>query len=321
MVARQLPAAGLDLLSDFEVEQGPLDLDYEELRDRVAGAAALIPDWTVRVDAELLDAAGPSLEVVANFAVGFDHVDLDACRERGVLVTNTPDVLTNATAEIALALMMAAARRTGEMERMLRAGGWTGWEPEGLLGRELAKSTIGIVGLGRIGTRTAELLSGFGARVLYSLAHAQAGAGAAAGARSAANWRQLVAESDLVSLHVPLDRRDPQAGRRRAAGAASSPARSWSTRRAARSSIRRRWSRRCADGPAGRRRARRLRERARRCRPELIELENVVLLPHLGSATRETRDAMARLAAENVVAVLGRRRAADALCATCGTRS
>ena len=119
------------------------------------------PTRRFRVDGELLDAAGGSLRIVANFAVGYDNIDLEACRERGVVVTNTPDVLTNATAELTLGLMLAAARRLGEGERMVRAGKWTGWEPGQLLGRELAGSVVGIVGLGRIGSRVAELLRGF----------------------------------------------------------------------------------------------------------------------------------------------------------------
>ena len=106
--------------------------------------------------------------MVANFAVGYDNVDVTACRERGVIVTNTPDVLTNATAELAVALMLAAARRLGEAERLVRAGRWTGWEPDQLLGRELSGAVVGIVGLGRIGTRVAELLRGFGAELLYA---------------------------------------------------------------------------------------------------------------------------------------------------------
>ena len=136
------------------------------------------------VDAELLDAAGPSLRVVANFAVGYDNVDVAACRERGVVVTNTPDVLTNATAELAVALMLAAARRLGEAERIVRAGRWTGWEPEQLLGRELSGAVVGIVGLGRIGTRVAELLRGFDVELLYAARSPPSRSGAAARSRA-----------------------------------------------------------------------------------------------------------------------------------------
>lgn len=305
IVPRQLPAAGLDLLSGkFEVEQGPLEHDPEQLKRRIAGASALIPDWTVRVDAELLDAAGPSFEVVANFAVGYDHVDLAACRERDVLVTNTPDVLTNATAELTLALMLCAARRTGETERLLRAGRWSGWEPEGLLGRELAESTIGIVGLGRIGTRVAELLSGFGTAVLYSSRSARPDLEQRLGVRQA-GLEELVGESDIVTLHVPLTdetRKLVDAGLLAAFKPGSILV---NTTRGP-----------VVDTPALVEALRNgplaaagldVYEDEPQVPPELIELENVVLLPHLGSATRQARDAMAMLAAENVIAVLGGR--------------
>jgi glyoxylate reductase len=207
VVARGLPAAGLDLLAErFEVDAGELTLDRDELLRRVPGAAAIIADPTVPVDVELLDAAGPSLRVVANFAVGYDNVDLDECRDRGVVVTNTPDVLTNATAELALALMLAAARRLGEAERLLRRGGWTGWEPEQLLGRELSGATVGIVGLGRIGTRVAELLQGFESELLYTARSAGAHsiwAEARLGLERV-ELDELVARADFVTLHVPL---------------------------------------------------------------------------------------------------------------------
>src|SRR3954471_21956524 len=119
VVARVLLPAGLDRLRDrYEVREGGFDATREDLLAMVPGAGALIPDGSVPVDGELLDACGDQVKVVANFAVGFDNVDLDACRERGVVVTNTPDVLTNATAELAVALMLAAARRLGEAERL-----------------------------------------------------------------------------------------------------------------------------------------------------------------------------------------------------------
>ena len=225
-MARYLPEAGSARLAElFEVDEDEAHPDRQGLMKRVAGAAALVADPTVAVDAGLLDAAGPDLRVVANFAVGYDNIDVEACRARGVIVTNTPDVLTNATAELAVALMLAAARRLGEGERLVRAGRWRGWEPGQLLGRELAGATVGIVGLGRIGTRVAELLRGFDVDLLY-----------------AARSRRPEAEDRLGAHHSPLD--------------------------------------------------------------QLLELERVILAPHIGSATAQARDGMARLVAENVIAVL-----------------
>ena len=169
VICRVLLPAGLELLEErgYELRMGGLDATREQLLELVPSASALIPDTTVPVDAVLLDAAGEQLRVSANFAVGYDNVDLDACRRRGVAVTNTPGVLTNATAELALALTLASARRLTELEAELRAGRWTGWDPGAYLGTELSGATFAIVGLGRIGRRYAELVSGLAGRIVY----------------------------------------------------------------------------------------------------------------------------------------------------------
>jgi glyoxylate reductase len=260
-----------------------------------------VADPTVPVDAELLDAAGPTLRVVANFAVGYDNVDVAACRERGVLVTNTPDVLTNATAELAVALMLAAARRLGEAERLVRAGRWTGWEPNQLLGRELSGAVVGIVGLGRIGARVAELLRGFGADLLYAARSRHPEAERSLGAEHAA-LEDLLERSDFVTLHVPLSPKtrhliDTRALQRMKRGAILV-----NTSRGG-----------LVDAAALARALREERlggagldvyEDEPRVPPELMELERVVLAPHIGSATAAARDGMAQLVAENVIAVL-----------------
>jgi glyoxylate reductase len=287
VVARSLPAAGLDLLRErFDVATGLAN---------VAGAAAIVADPTVSVDAELLDAAGPELRVVANFAVGYDNVDLEACRERGVVVTNTPDVLTNATAELAVALMLAAARRLGEAERIVRRREWRGWEPEQLLGRELAGATVGIVGLGRIGSRVAELLEGFSPRLLHSSRRQRPGA-------ERRELEELVAESDFVTLHLPLteDTRHLVGARLLARFKPGSifvnTARGGLVDTQALVQALRRGPLAAAGLDVY--------EHEPELPRELIELENVVLAPHIGSATRSARDGMARLVAENVIAVL-----------------
>ncbi len=287
VIPHTLPAAGLDLLREgFDVRVGT---------DDVAGVAAIVADPTVPVTAELLDRAGPSLRVVANFAVGYDNIDVEACRERDVIVTNTPDVLTNATAELAVALMLAAARRIGEGERMVRRGDWRGWEPEQLLGRELSGATVGIVGLGRIGSRVAELLRGFEPRLLHSSRHDREGV-------ERRELPDLVAESDVVTLHVPLSKEtrhlvDAELLKRFKPGSILvNTSRGGLVDTAALVQALR-------SGPlaaAGLD----VYEREPEVPAELRELENVVLAPHIGSATSETRNAMARLAAENVIAVL-----------------
>ena len=254
------------------------------------------------VDAELLDAAGPSLRVVANFAVGYDNVDLEACRERGVIVTNTPDVLTNATAELTVALMLAAARRLGEAERMLRAGDWRGWDPGQLLGRELAECRIGIVGLGRIGQRVAELLQRLRRRACLLVADPPARDRGALGASStwsstscwpARTSSRCTSRSTDETRHLidaaALERFKPGAILVNTArgGLVDTAALVEALREG-----------RLAGAGLD------VYENEPEVPAELLELENVVLVPHIGSATGRARDAMATLAARNVVAVL-----------------
>ncbi|MEZ4402118.1 MAG: D-glycerate dehydrogenase [Kofleriaceae bacterium] len=164
----------------------------------LATADALVCLLHDRVDAEAL-AAGPRLRVVANYAVGVDNIDLAAAAARGVVVANTPDVLTDATADFTWALLLAAARRLGEGERLVRAGGWAGWSPTLLLGAELAGRTLGVVGLGRIGRAVARRAAGFGMRVIATGRRPTAADGV-----EVVGLDQLLAEADVVSLHCPL---------------------------------------------------------------------------------------------------------------------
>jgi glyoxylate reductase len=291
VVAQPIPAAGLELLrARFDViVSGPRPA-RQDLRRAVEGASAIVADPTVPVDADLLDAAGPALEVVANFAVGYDNIDLEACRSRGVIVTNTPDVLTNATAELTVALMLAAARGLGAAERLLRRGDWTGWEPEQFRGRELGGSTIGIVGLGRIGSRVAELLQGFRCRIVTS------------SRGSGMELDDLLAEADIVTLHLPLnpDTHHLIDGRRLECFKEGSI-----LVNTARGGL--------VDTPAlisalqsGQLAAAGLDvyENEPDVPDELKALDNVVLAPHIGSATDRARKGMAQLVAKNVTAVL-----------------
>ncbi|MFP5362376.1 MAG: 2-hydroxyacid dehydrogenase [Thermoleophilia bacterium] len=302
VVARTLPAAGLDRLAErFDVEVGGLPFDRGWLLDHVAGADAIVADPTVPVDGDLLDRAGSQLKVVANFAVGFDNIDTDAVRERGVRATNTPDVLTNATAELAVALMLAAGRRIVETDQVFRRGEWVGWEPEQFLGRELGGATVGLVGFGRIGQRVAELLTGFDVELVFSDAHAM---------DEAASWYhakrmgldELLRVADYVSLHVNLTPETTHMINRRTLAGCKPGAILVNTCRggvvdtaALVEALR--------DGPlaaAGLD----VYENEPAVPEELAKLPNTVLVPHVGSATRATRDAMAVLCADNVIAVL-----------------
>ncbi|MEA2372734.1 MAG: glyoxylate reductase [Solirubrobacteraceae bacterium] len=302
LVARALPPAGWDLLSErFEVESGGVPLDRGWLLDRAAGVSAIIADPTVRVDGELLDRAGESLRVVANFAVGYDNIDTRAVRDRGLRATNTPEVLTNATAELAVALMQAVGRRIVETDRILRDGGWTGWEPEQFLGRELAGATVGLVGFGRIGQRVASLLRGFEPRIVFAARRPMDDA-AARYAAEPLELGELLAISDYVSLHVNLTPETHHlidAARLAEVkpgailvntcrgGVLDTPALVAALTTG-------------ALGGAGLD----VYEDEPAVPVELTALANTVLVPHIGSATRATRDAMARLCAENVIAVL-----------------
>jgi len=203
VIARVLLPAGLEPLRErFEVREGGLEATRERVLEIAPGANALVADPSVPVDRELLDTCGDGLRVVANFAVGYDNVDLEACRERGIAVTNTPDVLTEATAELALALTLAAARRMSDAERDLRAGRWRGWDPAAYRGIEIWGSTVGVVGMGRIGHRYARLARGLGAEILYAGPSAKPEAESELGARRL-ELDGLLEASDVVSLHAP----------------------------------------------------------------------------------------------------------------------
>jgi glyoxylate reductase len=192
LVTRRLPFPAIDRLRetghDVDVWEDPLPPPREALLERVAEAHALLCMLSDRVDAELLEAA-PGLKAVAVYAVGYDNVDLDATRERGVQVGNTPDVLTDATADLAFALLLAAARRLSEAAAAVRAGEWRTWEPAGWLGVDVQGATLGIVGFGRIGRAVGRRGAGFDMTVIHT---------------PDTPLEELLERSDFVSLHVPL---------------------------------------------------------------------------------------------------------------------
>jgi glyoxylate reductase len=285
----------------YDVEAGGIRSDRGWLLDRAPGTSAIVADPTVAIDAELLDRAGPSLRVVANFAVGYDNIDTQAVRDRRVRATNTPDVLTNATAELAVGLMTAVGRRIVETDQILRAGGWTGWEPEQFLGRELAGSTVGLVGFGRIGQRVAELLRGFAPRIVFAARRPMAEAAARLGAERL-GLDELLGVSDYVSLHVNLSPETrhlidaDRLARMKAGAILVNTCRGGVLDTAALIDALR--TGRLAGAGLD------VYENEPTVPPELTALPNTVLVPHVGSATRSTRDAMARLCAANVIAVL-----------------
>jgi glyoxylate reductase len=307
VVARRLLPAGLEPLQDrFEVRQGGLDIPRKQLLDLVPGANALITDPAVAVDDELLDAAGDALMVVANFAVGHDNIDLEACRRREVVVTNTPNVLTQATAELALALTLAAARRMSEAEGDLRAGRWQGWDPGAYLGTELSGATVGVVGMGRIGRRYARMIRGLDAQIVYSAPSAKLEAERVLRARRM-ELHELLAASDVVSLHAPSNQDTHHLiGARELdligpGGVLVNTSRGPLVDETAMAAA----LKEGRLGAAGLD----VYENEPEVPQELLDAPRCVLLPHIGSATSLSRDSMALLVADNVAAVLEGREA------------
>jgi glyoxylate reductase len=306
VVTGRVPEEAVAVLRDAQhdvrtwEDDGPVP--REDLLRLVEGADALVTLVTERVDAELLDAAGPGLRVVANVAVGYDNIDVPACAERGVTVTNTPGVLEEATADLAMALVLMTTRRLGEAERLVRSGTPWQWGMGLLLGRELRGRTLGVVGLGGIGTATARRARAFGMQVLYAgRRDAPADVVAELAARRV-ELVELLGSSDVVSLHLPYGPATHHlvgADELALLGPTSylvNTARGPVVDEAALVAALR-------DGTiAGA--GLDVYEHEPQVHPGLLELENVVLLPHVGSATIETRTEMARLAARNVVAVL-----------------
>ena len=206
-VSRLIPDEGLDPIiegCDADIWDGELPPPRDTLLGRVAGCDGVLTLLTDRVDDEFLDAAGPQLRVVANYAVGYDNIDVPACRARGVAVGNTPGVLTETTADLAFALLMAAARRLPEGSRYVRDAQWKTWGPLLLLGPDVHGATIGIVGFGRIGQAVARRAQGFGMRILYHDVQPLAEDVTSPLGASYRPLEALLAESDFVTLHVNL---------------------------------------------------------------------------------------------------------------------
>lgn len=300
LVTRRLPSSVITRLEevfDVDLYTGSAAISREELLQRVAGKDALVCLLTDTIDDGVLDAAGPSLKIVANVAVGYNNIDVAACRERNIVVTNTPDVLTNACADFTWALILAVTRRLGEGERVVRAGAWGGWALDYMLGMELRGKQLGLVGLGRIGRAVAERAPAFGMTVAYTARNPAALPGA-----TQMSLDKLLASSDIVSLHCPMtpetkhliDQKALTKMKRSAylintsrGPVVDEAALAWALRE------------RLIAGAALD-----VYEKEPDIHPGLTQLENVLLIPHLASATTETRTAMAALAASNAIAVV-----------------
>jgi glyoxylate reductase len=307
-VTRPLPEPGVAPLADagFDVRTNREDrpLSRTELLDGARDADAIVTTLSDRIDADLLDAA-PRLKVVANYAVGFDNVDVAEARRRGVEVTTTPDVLSEATADLAWALLLAAARRLGEGERLVRAGEWKGPAPTQLLGQPVGGRTLGIVGMGAIGRAVARRARGFSMPVVYfNRNRVPVEVEQELGARFVA-LDELLSTADYVSLHAPLNDQSRHLIDAAALARMKPTAVLVNTARGALVDevelVRALRQRTIAAAGLD------VYEREPLLADGLAQLDNVVLSPHVGSATTDTRGAMVRLCIDNVVAVLAGR--------------
>lgn len=307
LVTRRLPGPVMERLAgstEVSVWEEDSPIPRRRLLDDAPGKRALITLLTERVDDELLDAAGPDLLIVANYAVGFDNIDVAACTRRGVLVSNTPDVLTETTADLTWALMLAAARRVAEGDRFLRTGREWIWGPEMMLGQDVYGKVLGIVGYGRIGRAVARRATGFGMRVLYhdpAVSAVDAGSGV-----EPAGLDDLLATADFVALHVNLTTETrhlinaERLARMKSTAVLVNAARGPIIDEAALAEALESGALFAAGLDVF--------EREPEVHPRLRESPRAVLVPHLGSATVETREAMGMLAVDNVLAALDGRR-------------
>ena len=303
-VTRRLPEAVERALRErFDVVQGEAqrDLDSNELIAMMRECDAVLPTVTDRLDASVIGAGSGRCRVLANFGVGVNHIDLEAATRAGIVVTNTPDVLTDDTADLTMALMLAVMRRLGEGERAVRAGSWNGWHPTQFLGRRLSGKTLGIVGLGRIGRAVAQRAErGFDMKVIAWSRSKRRGSEAATHIERVNRLDQLLEASHVVSVHCPLVATtrhlisSAQFARMRPDAVLINTSRGPVVNEEAL----------VAALEAGQIAGAGLDvyEEEPRVHPGLLGREDVVLLPHLGSATLETREAMGMRALDNLEA-------------------
>lgn len=305
-ISRKLPGSAVERLSqahDVTIWPHPMPPTPEELLENVAGCDALLTLLSDRIDGAVMDAAGHQLRVISNYAVGYNNIDVQAAGQRGIRVGNTPDVLTDATADLAVTLLLAAARRVPEASAQVRDGRWETWEPAGMLGRQPDGATLGVIGMGRIGTAFAErMVRGWKMNLLYTSRTDQAGVNENLGGRRV-SIDELLRQSDFISLHVALC----DATRHLIDAAALAKMKPTSVLvNTARGEI--------IDQDAL---VTALRDQQIFAAgldvttPEplpashpLLELPNALVLPHIGSATETSRHAMTEIAVDNVLAGL-----------------
>ena len=309
-VSRRLFPETLDLIAqhaEMQVFEGTGNPTPEQLLEGTRGCAGLLAQGTDRIDAAFLDEV-PDLRVVCNVAVGYNNIDVAAARERKVVVTNTPDVLDEACAALTWGLILGVTRRLGEGERLLRAGRWKGFQLDFLLGMDLVGKTLGVIGMGRIGQAVAAKAAAFGMRTVYLKSPRRASediVGPDGVAYPAVSFEELLAQSDVVTLHVPLSpetrhliNRDTIRLMKPTAYLVNMARGPVVEEAAVVEALENGWIAGAALD---------VYELEPVVHPGLLAFENALLMPHLGSATRETRTAMCNLAARNLLEVLAGR--------------
>ncbi len=305
-LTRTIPTKGLEMIrevADVDIWPDELPPPYEVLLERVKGIDGLLSMVTDRIDARLMDAAGPSLKVISQYAVGYDNIDVVAATARGIPVGHTPGVLTEATADMAWALILAAARRVVEGHMYVKAGRWKTWHPTLLLGMSVYGATLGIVGFGRIGQAVARRARGFDMRVLAYTRSPSPEVAQNLGVELVGDLETLLREADIVSLHVPLTEETRHMIGERELNLMKPTAILVNTARGP------------VVDPDALYRALKEKRIAYAAldvtEPEplpadspLLTLDNIVVTPHLGSATVQARTAMAEIAARNLIAGL-----------------
>mgnify|MGYP001564315745 CR=1 FL=1 len=298
---KMLTAKGYEVVINLGAKDRPATKD--EVMTGIKGADALLSVLTEKIDAEIMDMGLPTLKIIANYAVGFDNVDLVATKDRNLMVTNTPGVLTNTVAEHTFALMLSISHRIAEADRFSRAGKYTAWGPQLLLGTDLSGKTLGVVGLGRIGSRVAyHGVKGFNMKIIYTDPKPNPEFEKEFGAVYSATVDELLPQCDFVSIHVPLlDSTHHLINETRLKMMKKSAYLINTSRgpiideKALATALSEGWIRGAAIDVF---------EFEPEITPELKNLENIILTPHIASATEETRDKMSELAATNIIEAL-----------------
>ena len=304
LITRKIPEAGIKLLQEkgyrLKINDRNRPLTRDELKVLVRDCDGIITLLSDTVDKEIMDAA-PNLRVIANYAVGYNNINVDYATRRRILVTNTPDVLTPATADLVWALLMAVSKRIVEADAFVRVGKFKGWAPELFLGHDVTGKTLGIIGAGRIGQAVSRRAKGFEMTLLYYSKSSKPAFEAETGARRV-SLEDLLQSSDFVSLHCPLTEEtyhllnEQRLKSMKSGSILINTARGPVVDEVALVQV-------LKHGPlAGA--GLDVYEHEPQVHPELLKMKNVVLLPHIGSATTETRNEMARMVAHNIIAVL-----------------